>query len=140
VDILEGDKIGDKRVVFNITEGPVARVNRINFVGNFFVTEARLRTQIKSSRPFLGLIGGEFNPLMADNDVTLLEEYYRGFGFHDVRVRRELQWDEDQRHVRLMFHIKEGKQYRISAFEVTGVSPAKRQELMKLVTDVRKGE
>jgi outer membrane protein assembly complex protein YaeT len=140
VDILEGDKIGDRRIVFNITEGPVARVNRVDFVGNHFVTQGRLRTQIKSSRPFLGLIGGEFNPLVADNDVNLLEEYYKSFGFHDVRVRRELQWDESQRHVRLIFHIKEGKQYRISAFEVTGVSPEKRQELLPLITDIHKGD
>jgi outer membrane protein assembly complex protein YaeT len=140
VDIVEGDKIGDKRIVFNITEGGVARVSRINFVGNSFVTEARLRTQIKSSRPFLGLIGGEFNPLMADNDVTLLEEYYRNFGFHDVRVRRELQWDESQRHVHLLFHIREGKQYRIGPVDVTGVSPERREELMKLITDVHKGD
>jgi outer membrane protein assembly complex protein YaeT len=140
VDILEGDKIGDTRVVFNITEGSVARVSRIDFVGNHFVSANRLRTQVKSSRPFLGLIGGEFNPMMADNDVTLLLEYYKNFGFHDVRVGRELQWDEAQQHVRLIFHIKEGKQYRIGSFEVTGVSPEKRAELVKLVTDVKPGQ
>jgi outer membrane protein assembly factor BamA len=55
-------------------------------------------------------------------------------------VHRELQWDEAQRHVRLIFHIKEGKQYRIGRLEVTGVSPEKREELFKLVTDVKPGD
>src|SRR5262249_41473833 len=132
VDIEEGTKAGDTRVVFSITEGPVVKVSRIEFVGNAFVTQARLRTQINSSRPFLGLIGGDFNPLMADVDVNKLEEYYRSNGFHDVHVRRELQWDEAQRHVRLIFHIQEGKRYRVADFDVSGVSAQKRTELLAL--------
>src|SRR5262249_24953904 len=77
VELVEGDKPGDSRVVFNITEGPVVRINSIGFSGNTFVTGARLLTQINSSRQFLGLFGGQFNPIVADLDVTKLEEYYR---------------------------------------------------------------
>lgn len=122
VDILEGDKAGDSRVIYSITEGPRVKVSGIDFVGNTFVSAARLRTQINSSHQFLGLFGGTFNPLMADMDKNRLEEYYKSFGFHDVRVDRELQWDADQRRVRLVFHIHEGPRYRVGGVQVDGAS------------------
>jgi outer membrane protein assembly complex protein YaeT len=139
VDILEGDKVGDTRIVFSITEGPVAKVGSTDFVGNHFVSSARLRTQINTSRSLLG-IGGDFNPMMADNDVTKLEEYYRHNGFHDVQVRRELQWDANQRYVHLVFHIDEGPRYKVGGVDVVGVPAPKRQELMPLVSSVKPGE
>lgn len=140
VDIVEGDKVGDTRVVFNIVEGPVAKVGGIDFVGNHFVGDGRLRTQINSSRPILGLLGGDFNPLMADVDVSKLEEYYRRNGFHDVQVRRELQWDQAQRYVHLIFHVHEGPRYKVAAIDVTGVPTEKRQELLPLITGQKTGQ
>jgi outer membrane protein assembly complex protein YaeT len=140
VDVEEGMRPGDTRVIFNITEGPVVKVNGIDFIGNSFVTQARLRTQVNSSRPFLGLIGGDFNPMMADADVSKLEDYYRNHGYHDVRVMRELQWDPSQRHVRLVFHIHEGQRYRIADFQVAGVSGERQKELHALCTHVKKGD
>lgn len=114
VELLEGDKAGDTRVVFNITEGPVVHVSRIHFVGNGFVSGARLNTQIDSSRQFLGLIGDKFDPLMADHAVAKLEDYYKRHGFQDVQVSREFRWEEDHCHVRLVFHIQEGPRYRVA--------------------------
>lgn len=140
VDIEEGLKAGDTRVVFNITEGPVVKVGGIDFVGNSFVSKARLRTQVNSSRPFLGLIGGDFNPMMADADVSKLENYFRDNGYHDCRVTRELQWDQSQRSVKLVFHVNEGKRYHVAETQVTGVSGDRQKELHALCTNVKKGD
>jgi outer membrane protein assembly complex protein YaeT len=131
VDILEGDKPGDTRIVFSITEGPVVKVRSIDFTGNTFVSGGRLATQINSSRPFLMLIGGDFNPLMADLDATKLEEYYKSFGYHDIHVSREVQWDGDQRHVKLIFHVHEGQRYRVAKVDLTGVPDKERDELLR---------
>lgn len=120
VELLEGDKPGDTRVVFNITEGGVVKVKSIGFTGNTFVSAARLGTQINSGREYLGLFGGTFNPLMVDADVAKLEEYYKGFGYHNVRVSRELQYESDLAHVRLVFHINEGMRYRVGNIQVEG--------------------
>ncbi|HLJ92020.1 MAG TPA: outer membrane protein assembly factor BamA [Gemmataceae bacterium] len=120
VELVEGDKPGDSRVVFNITEGPVVHVSSISFVGNTFVSGARLNTQIDSSHEFLHLFGGRFDPMLADHDVAKLEEYYKRYGFQDVHVSREFQWEEDHRHVRLVFHIREGPRYRVTATQVEG--------------------
>lgn len=120
VDLEEGNKPGDTRVVFNITEGPVLRVKSIGFTGNSFVSAGRLATQINSSHQILGLFGGTFQPMVADLDVNKLEEYYKTFGFHDVRVSRELQLDEDSRHLKLVFHVNEGPRYRVDKIQVDG--------------------
>jgi outer membrane protein insertion porin family len=120
VELAEGGKPGDTRVVFNITEGPVVHISGIDFVGNAFVSAARLRTQIDSSGQFLGLLGGRFDPITADHDVNKLEEYYKRFGYQDAHVSREFQWDQDPRHVRLVFHIREGPRYGVAAVQVEG--------------------
>jgi outer membrane protein assembly complex protein YaeT len=133
VDLVEGNKRGDSRVVFNIAEGRVIRVRSIGFVGNTFVSGARLRTQIDTSSEFLYLFGGKLNLLMLDHDISKLEEYYRAFGYHDVRVSRELEWDGDQEHVRLVFHIHEGLRYHVSGVDVEGMKSCSRDELMRLV-------
>jgi outer membrane protein insertion porin family len=120
VELVEGDKPGDSRVVFNITEGPVVHVKSLGFVGNTFVSGARLNTQVDSSRMFLGLFGGRFDPMTADHDVSKLEEYYKRYGFQDVHVSREFQWEEDHLNVRLIFHIREGPRYRVTKIQVEG--------------------
>jgi outer membrane protein assembly factor BamA len=140
VELLEGNDPGDSRVVFNIAEGPVARVSQIEFVGNNFEGGAVLRTHVDSTQQFLGLpIGAKFNQDMADHDVKNLEEYYRKYGFFDVVVRREYRWDPDQRHVRIIFHIQEGKRYKVSNVDVVHNQVMDHKSLMELVT-LRPGE
>ena len=139
VDLVEGDKPGDTRVVFNITEGPVAKVQSIKFTGNSFVNGPRLNTQIDSSRELLGMFGGTFDPLKADHDVAKLEEYFKRFGYQDVRISRELQYADDQRHVRLVFHIQEGLRYRVAGLQLEGNKIKSTDELLAKVK-VHSGE
>lgn len=120
VELLEGDKPGDTRVVFSITEGPKVKVSSIKFEGNSFVSGGRLNTQVDTSRQFLGLFGGDFEPAKADHDCAKLEEYYKSNGYLEAKVSRELRWDEDQRHVTLVFHVDEGDRFRVAATQVEG--------------------
>ena len=137
--LLEGGQPNDNRVIFDISEGPVAKVSAVRFVGNAFVSSARLATQVNSSTEWFHLFGGQYNPVMADLDEGKLEEYYKSNGFQDVKVSRELQWDDDQRHVILVFHIQEGPRYKVQDAVVSGAS-ALPQEQVDAVTKVHKGE
>ncbi|CAN5406061.1 N/A [soil metagenome] len=119
VEILEGDKPGDRRVVYSITEGQYAKVKSVIFEGNTFVTGERLRSQTETSRAVLDL-GGNYEPEKVEQDVHHLEEYFHSFGFHDARVRRELIWSDDHRYVSIIFHIDEGIRYRIANVRTTG--------------------
>src|SRR5262249_39143489 len=88
------------------------KIKDIEVTGNSFVSSAVLKTHVNSSSEFIGLFGGNLNKAMVDDDVHKLEEYYRTFGYHDVKVSRELQWTPDSRYVILIFHIEEGQRYR----------------------------
>ncbi len=130
VELLEGDKPGDTRVVFQITEGPVVKVKSIKFEGITFVGAGRLMTQVDSSRTFLGL-GGDYDAAKALHDVTRLEEYYKSFGYHDVRVTLEPQYDTDERYVHLVFHVSEGERYRVVHTQVDGNKTMSADQLLK---------
>ena len=88
VTVLEGNKPGDLRAVFVVNEGPRQRIFWVNFVGNNFVSTARLKTQIDSHPPYLYLFSGEVDRKQIDEDVKKLTAYYRGFGFFHARVSR----------------------------------------------------
>src|SRR5215207_1139526 len=118
VDLAEGGKPGDARVVFRITEGRVVKVTGVQFTGNHFVSGERLRTQITTSRSFAG-IGGDYNPQQTEFDRAKLEEYYRTYGYQDVQVVPELTYP-DERSVVIVFHVSEGPQYRVSGVKVAG--------------------
>jgi outer membrane protein insertion porin family len=121
VELLEGNKPGDTRIVFSITEGRKVKITSISFAGQTFVTGARLRTQIDSGAAFLG-IGGTYEPMKVDHDVAQLEQYYRSYGYFDVRVSREVVWDEKQEGLHLIFHINEGRRYVVTKVQLDGNS------------------
>ncbi len=120
VSLVEGDKDEDMNVVFRVTEGPVVRVRGIEFQGNKFVTGARLKTQIESESRILGLFGGQYNPAMLEHDVIKLTEYYRSFGFFDVRIRREVKWNPGYETVDVVFVIDEGQRFLVRDVRVEG--------------------
>jgi outer membrane protein assembly complex protein YaeT len=121
VILEEGGRPGDRRVVFNVSESPIVRVHGIHYTGVNFVSESRLNTQTDTSRAFLGMLGGQYRPAMVDHDVVKLEEYYKGFGFLDVRVSREVNFSPDTSKVDVTFHINEGKRYLVSGVQVDGI-------------------
>ncbi len=139
-ELLEGGSPGDTRVVFNITEGPEVYLGGVAFTGNHFVGAGRLATQVNSKGPFPGgLLAAKYNPVIVEFDVAKLEEYYKSFGYLDVKVSRDLTWSADQRYVYLTFHIDEGQRYQVAETQVDGASKVPPVELEALVK-TRKGE
>jgi outer membrane protein assembly complex protein YaeT len=140
-ELIEGGKPGDTRVVFNITEGPKVKVKSVDFVGQTFVSGEVLRQHIKTSREFLGLFGGTLNLFMVDYDVEELEKYYKSYGFHDVKVSRELTYAADGTHVNLIFHISEGPRYRVAGRpQVDGAGKELPQEVIQAIPRLSPGE
>jgi outer membrane protein assembly complex protein YaeT len=131
VSLEEGFDESHDRVVFNITEGPIVRVRNVTFQGNEFASGERLRTQIETSRALLQTIGGVFQPPMVDEDVHKLEEYYRGNGFLNVRVTRELIFSDDFQFVDVVFHFQEGTRFRVKNMTIEG---SRTQQIDQLYT------
>jgi outer membrane protein insertion porin family len=113
--LVKGGEPGDTEVIFQITEGDKLAVTDLHFVGNTWVSAERLRTLINTSDgPLrLGLLGSTYSPAMIEADVNELIKYYRSWGFHDVRVARDVRYSPDGRGVAVTFHIHEGTQYRV---------------------------
>lgn len=138
--LIKGGDLADTEVVYQITEGPKVKVRDIKFVGNSFVSAARLNTQVKSTRQWFHLLGGTYNKQMAEADVGELYKYYTGFGFQDVRISLEPQRSADGSEVTLIFHIQEGPRYRIQDVpDVHGSKGIPREQLIAL-TSFKPGE
>lgn len=129
-ELKKGGDPGDDEVVFDVGEGPITRVSNVRFVGNSFVTAAVLSNRVATSSKTLGLFGGKYVAAMTDNDVHDLIKYYRSFGFHDVKVSREVKFSADGREVEVTFHVVEGVQYRLADKpQVVGVKSVPRETL-----------
>jgi outer membrane protein assembly complex protein YaeT len=124
-DLLRGDQPGDTEVIFNISEGPQARIGSISFEGNTFVAGSVLKTHILSAQkgPLGLLFPGKLNPALVEADIAKLEEYYKSFGYLNVQVSRDLRWSPDGRDVELVFHVHEGVRYQLQdAPKISGVT------------------
>ncbi|HEX5273078.1 MAG TPA: outer membrane protein assembly factor BamA [Gemmataceae bacterium] len=140
VELAEGANPGDTRVVFNITEGPKVKVRDVLFEGNAFVSGGVLNTHVKTSHEFLRLFGGTLNLMLVEYDVEELEKYYKTFGYHDVKVSRELRW-VDSNHVDLVFHVSEGARYRVAGRpQVDGAGKQLPAEVVQAIPRVAPGE
>lgn len=134
-ELIKGAEPGDKEVIYNITEGPVVKVRSITFEGQKFVSSGVLQTHIQSSKQIIGLFGGTFNPPVADNDITRLEDYYKGHGYLDARASRELRWTPDGKQVDLVFHVNEGVRYQLqSSPQVINSKSVSAEQLEQLAT------
>lgn len=118
VELLEGSKPKDTRVVFRITEGKVVRVAAVEFRGNKAAQSGRLKEQLLTKKAHFNLIGGKFNRLTIDSDIKQLKEYYARLGYLHVRINEQIEFSEDLSRVTITYFIEEGVQARVSSVEV----------------------
>jgi outer membrane protein insertion porin family len=131
VTILEGNKPGDTGATFLIDEGRARRVWYTKFVGNTIASSARLRTQIDSKPPILWLFKGDLSQKRVDEDVQKLTAYYRGLGFFQAKIGREITFDAKQNWATITFVINEGPRYKIRNVSVVGNDKIGTDAIMK---------
>jgi outer membrane protein insertion porin family len=123
INLMEGDKPGDRRVIFYISEGHRERIYQVNFVGNNpdLVSSSRLKTQIKSKPGYLRyFFGGNVNRDLIEEDTRRLTAYYRNLGFFQARIARELIYDDSGRWLTINFVIDEGPRYVVRDLSIVG--------------------
>ena len=123
ISLMEGDKPGDRRAVFYISEGHRERIHQVNFLGNNpdLVSSGRLKTQIKSKPGYFRyFFGGNVNRDVIEEDVNRLTAYYRNLGFFQARVARELVYDDSGRWLTINFIIDEGPRYVVRDLSIVG--------------------
>ena len=120
VELIEGNKPSDTRVIYQIVEGPVVKVAGIDFRGADQASTARLRTQLVTKKKFLGLFGGKFTPVSLDLDHQKLVEYYHSLGYLNALITPEVERTMNVGEVRIVYHIVEGRQYHVAGKEIVG--------------------
>jgi len=120
VELVEGAKPTDTRVVYRVVEGPVVKVAAIEFHGNEHGLTGRLKTQLTSKKMFAGFLGGTFRPMMLDSDLKKLHEYYQGLGYLGAKITPEVVRTDDPARVVLAYHVVEGVQYQVAARQIDG--------------------
>ncbi|WP_439623462.1 outer membrane protein assembly factor BamA [Gemmata sp.] len=140
VELVEGKKPGDTRVVYQIVEGPKVKVAGIDFYGVDKASTARLRQQLVTKKQFAGIMGGQFNPASMEVDRQKLIEYYEALGYLDVQVTPEVVQTDDVSHVRVAYHIAEGSQYRVAGKQINGVKSYPEDKIEALADEMKPGD
>ncbi len=110
-DLLSGDKPGDTKVIFNITEGPKLHLRAVYFNGNKWASSGRLMAQLQTKPLLNGVLAIKYNVEAIKADIEKLVEYYKTFGFLSARITYGMEMTEDGRDVIITYYIDEGMRY-----------------------------
>jgi outer membrane protein assembly factor BamA len=140
VRLTEGDKLTDNRVAFEIVEGPVVRVEGVEFRGNQVSKSAWLATQVSVHGPYVGVVNPltpKFNAQGLDADRKKLLDYYHQLGFVDVKIPApEIVPGADLSTVTIVWTIDEGQRYTVRNVRVEG-NTAHPEDRLKALVDIK---
>ena len=139
ITILEGNRPKDAGIAFEVNEGNVEKILHTRFVGNTVVSDARLKTQIKSKPGILWIFKGNVDRGQVDEDLELLTAYYRGLGYFRARVGRELNFVNDGKWAIVTYVIDEGPRYAIRNVSFVGNDKFSNDQLSDLL-ELKPGE
>lgn len=109
-------------VVFEVTEGPVTKVEKINIIGNKWFNDGRLRTVLatKEDRWYRLFSGNDtYDPDRLSFDRELLRRFYLSKGYADFRVVSGVaELAPDRSGFFITFTVDEGELYQFGAIDV----------------------
>ena len=125
-------------VYFNIDEGPVAKIQEINFIGNEVFSESTLKSEMQLKT------GGWLSWYSKDNlyskqkltaDLETIRSYYLNRGYLEFVIEStQVSITPDKKGVYLTISIGEGKKFTVKDVRVAGDTLGKEAELMQLIT------
>lgn len=121
--VREGNKAGDRRVYFEISEGELERIWSIAFVGNEDFSSALLKTKISSKDARYGVTTYAFNKANMNKiqqDVDTLTAYYRSLGYFKAQVDHRIEYYESGSFLDLTFVINEGPRFSVRNISIVG--------------------
>lgn len=110
-------------LIFKIDEGPLASINKVNFVGNRHYSDDDLQSEImsKESRWYRIFSSAEnYDSEKTNYDKELLRRFYFKRGYADFRVVSAVaELSPDKKSFVLTFVLDEGKRYKIRSLDIT---------------------
>jgi len=119
-----GGDTQERRVKFEIEEGPRVVVESLTFEGNATLAAKQLAEQIQT-RPAglvpIGVFKGLFVEERLEQDLRLVRQYYRTQGFPSAEVGPpKVTFSDDRTHAQIVIPVVEGARRMVSAVTVTG--------------------
>jgi len=124
-------------VYFNIDEGPVAKIQEINFIGNKVFSESTLTGMMQLQ------VGGWLSWYTKDNlyskqkltaDLETIRSYYLNRGYLEFVIdSTQVSITPDKKSIYLTISIKEGQKFTVSKVSLAGELLGKESEFMQLV-------
>ncbi|QWD91303.1 outer membrane protein assembly factor BamA [Polynucleobacter sp. MWH-Braz-FAM2G] len=125
-------------VYFNVDEGPIAKIQEINFIGNEEFSESTLRSEMQLKT------GGWLSWYSKDNlyskqkltaDLETIRSYYLNRGYLEFVIEStQVSITPDKKGIYLTISIREGKKFTVKDVRLAGETLGKEAELMQLVT------
>ena len=124
-------------VYFNIDEGPVAKIQEINFIGNEAFSEGTLRGEMQLKT------GGWLSWYSKDNlyskqkltaDLETIRSYYLNRGYLEFVIEStQVSITPDKKGIYLTISIREGKKFTVKDVRLAGELLGKEAELKQLI-------
>ncbi len=125
-------------VYFNIDEGPIAKIQEINFIGNEVFSDSTLKDQMTLK------IGGWLSWYSKDDlyskqkltaDLESIRSYYLNRGYLEFVIEStQVSITPDKKGVYLTISIQEGQKFTVKDVRLAGETLGKEAELMQLIT------
>ena len=109
-------------LVFEVNEGPVTGIRRINFIGNSRFSDSALRDVIQTVESAwyrLATTADTYDPDRLTFDRELLRRFYLANGYIDFRVISAVaELTPDRSDFVVTFSVEEGERYRVAAIDI----------------------
>jgi outer membrane protein insertion porin family len=125
-------------IYFNIDEGPVAKIQEINFIGNSIFSESTLKSQMQLKT------GGWLSWYSKDNlyskqkltaDLENIRSYYLNRGYLEFVIEStQVSITPDKKGIYLTVSIREGNKFTVKNVRLAGDLLGKEAELIQLVS------
>ncbi len=133
---LLGDASG-RAVKFHIEEGPRVVVESLTFEGLATLTDKQVAEQMQT-RPAglvpIGIFRGLFNQEQLEQDVRLVQHYYRTEGFASAQIGPpRVTFSDDRTKARIVVPVVEGPRRMVASVTLTGNRALETQTVMKTI-------
>lgn len=131
-------------LIFEITEGPVTGVKRINFIGNSEFSDKRLKKEIVTEESIFWKFfssNDNYDPGRLEFDREQLRKFYTDRGFADFRVISAVaELTPDQENFYITFTLDEGEEYRWGDITVETELETLDKTLLERIVNIDSGE
>ena len=131
-------------LVFEVNEGSVTGIRRINFVGNAHFSDSALRDVIQTRESAwyrFATTADTYDPDRLTFDRELLRRFYLANGYVDFRVVSAVaELTPDRSDFIVTFSLEEGERYRVAAIDIESQLPDLEPEELRPVVEIEAGE